>query len=670
MKSLIRNILLFCSLSFFVNCNGDEITVREYPRLLTLAVTEVTAEGAQFNAQITYRGDFEVINYGFVWGETENPTIENSDRVINEDNIETNNYSVLVESTLKTEASYFVRAFVQTNDFLVYGENTRFLSLGSKGPELIDFYPKAGHLNDTIKIIGSNFGRCKSNIKVEIGTFSVDIIDFNETEISVIVPDLLSEEKSSLSISVAGNTTTFDSEFVLIKPIISSISSLNVTFGSILKIEGANFNTKANKVKIVFKGTNADRFPAEILSITDKLIETRIPLNISKESDFIILMNNFEVISSQKIKILDPIITSFSPNSAKTLSEITIVGQNFSSLLSNNIVRIDGYPVEIINVNQNELVVKLPDQSDHIYSTRQVEVSVEVLSTSVVAENQLSLTDKWLRRENLSFFNVQKAVTINNDIYLLTTFDIQKYNVANDTWSTVSAFPFDERFDQAIFTIDNYIYVGTGFSFISGELYNDLWEYNTETDLWTQKADFPGGKRASTISFNINNKGFIGAGYEDYTLLYELLLNDFWKYNQENDSWSEVSKYPRVISGSASTVFKGEAYVAFGRLHSQEKMDNKIFKYNEQNDEWTRIQDFPGSVDLGGSGGSVTTIKNDIFFSHSDHENLWSFNGNIWKAYESITTLRIFKIAIESNDIGYFGGVDKQFWSFNPSQPD
>jgi hypothetical protein len=150
----------------------------------------------------------------------------------------------------------------------------------------------------------------------------------------------------------------------------------------------------------------------------------------------------------------------------------------------------------------------------------------------------------------------------------------------------------------------------------------------------------------------------------------QLSFTDSWKYNQENDSWSEISKYPRVISGSAATVFKGEAYVAFGRLHSQEKMDNKIFKYNEQNDEWTRIQDFPGSVDLGGSGGSVTTIKNDIFFSHSDQDNLWSFNGNIWKTYESITTLKIFKIAIESNDIGYFGGVDKQFWSFNPSQPD
>ncbi|MFT4739947.1 MAG: N-acetylneuraminic acid mutarotase [Marivirga sp.] len=57
----------------------------------------------------------------------------------------------------------------------------------------------------------------------------------------------------------------------------------------------------------------------------------------------------------------------------------------------------------------------------------------------------------------------------------------------------------------------------------------------------------------------------------------QLSFTDSWKYNQENDSWSEISKYPRVISGSAATVFKGEAYVAFGRLYSQEKMDNKIF---------------------------------------------------------------------------------------------
>lgn len=133
---VLRDILLISLLCLLVMCDKEEVTSRNYPRLKTLPVTEISSEGAKFNAEFRLRGDFKVVNYGFVWDETIDPTIEYSNRVINSENIQTDRFSQSIETNLKVGVYYYVRAFVETDDFTVYGENMYFLSLGSKSPEI------------------------------------------------------------------------------------------------------------------------------------------------------------------------------------------------------------------------------------------------------------------------------------------------------------------------------------------------------------------------------------------------------------------------------------------------------------------------------------------------------------------------------------------------------
>jgi hypothetical protein len=130
MKTLLRTILLTSLIGLLVNCNKEEVTSRDYPRLKTLPVSEINAEGARFNAEIIFRGGIDIVNYGFAWGEFPNPSIQTSDRVIYSENMQSNNFSETIETTLKEGATYYVRAYVETNDFIVYGENVDFISLG------------------------------------------------------------------------------------------------------------------------------------------------------------------------------------------------------------------------------------------------------------------------------------------------------------------------------------------------------------------------------------------------------------------------------------------------------------------------------------------------------------------------------------------------------------
>ena len=67
--------ILLC-LSFSVCCTQEEeVSPREYPRIKTLAVSELDSTGITGTAEFIYRGDFEIIDHGFVWSGREDVDI-------------------------------------------------------------------------------------------------------------------------------------------------------------------------------------------------------------------------------------------------------------------------------------------------------------------------------------------------------------------------------------------------------------------------------------------------------------------------------------------------------------------------------------------------------------------------------------------------------------------
>lgn len=677
MKSIFRNILFIFILALFVKCDEEEMTDRAYPRLKTLPVNGVTAEGATFSAEILLRGGFEVINYGFVWGESENPVLEDGHRFVYSDNIQTNTFSADITVALKENVKHYVRSFIQTNDFIVYGENVAFLSLGSNGPSLLDFTPKEGHLLDTIRISGESFGNVQSDVQVRFGSYGAYIHSFSEKEISVLVPRQLAVEKSNISISVAGNVTSFSEEFTLQKPLIHTIAPTNTTYGSIIEIEGENFDVEPQKTNLLFRGGDGVEYPAEVISITNNQILTRVPYTISvKKSEVVILMNNFKVRSEQRILINDPVITSFSPKSGKTLREVTIAGENFSPVIANNEVWIDGYPAEIVSAENQQLVVLVPSQSEHIYTSREVEISVNVLDAASIADEKFTITDKWFRLQDLPFNYISwQGLTVNQKGYVVQSGGLWEFNPSTNSWISKTPFPDATKTDPAVFAIDNKIYVGTGGNSTtrSGK---DFWAYDISTDQWTQKADFPGQGRTGALGFSIGSAGYLGTGLLDLVnACCDEALSDFWQYNASNDTWIQIADLPyaRGTWNASSTILNDEAYVGLGVYQVQGAVNNQMFKYDKVNSQWVRIADYPDHAQYGHYGAVAATINGQAFFGSGRHpDNMWSFDGSEWNAQESNRAGRGGGFSFVINEIGYFGGGEtgNEFWLFDISQPD
>lgn len=131
MKSIIRISLLIIIMTLSAGCSDEEVSTRDYPRLNTLAVSNISEKGATFTAEIIFRGNFEIINYGFVWNKERKPIIENSDKIVFSDNIKSDKFSAEITNSLERNRVYYVRSFIVTEDYTVYGQEVEFLSLGS-----------------------------------------------------------------------------------------------------------------------------------------------------------------------------------------------------------------------------------------------------------------------------------------------------------------------------------------------------------------------------------------------------------------------------------------------------------------------------------------------------------------------------------------------------------
>jgi hypothetical protein len=126
MKIVLKNILLISSLIMLANCDEADITSRPYPRIKTLPVTNISEEGVTFNAELISAEDFEVIEYGFIWGNQEELTISNSEVQSFFEVPTPSNFSFQLNTALDLNSVNYVRAYARTSEYIVYGVNEEF----------------------------------------------------------------------------------------------------------------------------------------------------------------------------------------------------------------------------------------------------------------------------------------------------------------------------------------------------------------------------------------------------------------------------------------------------------------------------------------------------------------------------------------------------------------
>ncbi|MFC2124650.1 IPT/TIG domain-containing protein [Bacteroidota bacterium] len=370
-----RVILGLLPLLLIFGCIKETPDPRSYPRIRTLPVTNITEEGATFNATLISVTNEPIIENGFVWDTLENPSL-NSEHITITEVIESDHFNAIIKSTLLPGENYYVKAFTRTNTHIVFGDEISFISEGSYGPTISDFHPKKATPGDTIIISGSSFSNLiKSNI-VKFELIQAEVIDTNDKIIKTIVPKGMLNQKSYISVSVGDKTSVTLEKFELAAPKILDFFPKLGTLGDTVTIFGKSFISNVDQIQVKFNSIQAP-----IINASSDYLNVLVPLELNKPQSKVSVKIGKDIsVSDSSFHLTKPTLLSLSPDFSKINDTIRLTGENFSLFPEANNVYFGNYKSSVLKSTKSKLTIVVPKHDGYTGMIRKVPPVIVSLS--------------------------------------------------------------------------------------------------------------------------------------------------------------------------------------------------------------------------------------------------------------------------------------------------
>lgn len=230
-----------------------------------------------------------------------------------------------------------------------------------------------------------------------------------------------------------------------------------------------------------------------------------------------------------------------------------------------------------------------------------------------------------------------------NSTTAVTTDLVQLYDIASNTWRTVSPAPFRVNHPNLASVAPNKLYLLGGLTDVPPPKGQDLdinwiaskdcYVYDVATDTWTQIASMPNGtERGSSVVGVHNEMIYLAGGMTVLQTGYQDAVNSVISFNTASDLWqrleSAAAELPESRQHATGAVIGDTFYVIGGRRYGQMYHRDTVFELDLQNIEagWrtstghmltSRGGIFGGAVDgkfyvFGGEGNrdSITGVYN------------------------------------------------------------
>lgn len=497
-------IIIITALLFLSNCEKDtEVQSKEYPYVITNPPT-VNSNGALFSADLTNTGNQKIIKYGFVWSTESNPTIQNYSKLF-DDKAKKGIYTCNVNSGLADGQTYYMRAYILTDQYEVYGNVKSFSSQGSLPPVIKDFEPKYGPIGTEVIIEGENFSLSKKDNIVKFGDVDVIVDSVSENRVTITIPQITKPEMVQVTIETAGMVATsqdsfdlwfpwkrikdFNNETVLGYPVSFSLNNKGY-FG--LGYSQTNF-WEYDPIKDIYI-KKAD-FPKTIGIIP-------MSFTINNLGYVLFVDDTYRPVGSWSYRDTINELWEYDP-----VNDLWTRKADFPGFKRSN--------GTAFSINDKGYILGgvYWDQSWDYYPT-------DVWEFDPIA-------NKWTQKANLPWSHRTQAQCLGfshkGKGYFgigSSTRGIYEYDPVSDIWDYITDYPGDGFDNIKGFVINNKAYMGLGRNF-SDDNYSDFWELNLEDKTWKKLHSCP-INMAANLSFTIDNKGYIGVGWNDYSnIIYE-----------------------------------------------------------------------------------------------------------------------------------------------------
>lgn len=208
-----------CLLMILVSsaCENDEFEPKDHPFVITLAAG-VNNNSVILTAEIIDLGPDSIIDHGFVWGTSRNPTLADSFTRVFENQPKKGRYKTEITTALIADREYFASAYVRTLTQEVYGNQISFRSNGSLPPEVQSIFPLSGNAGTIVTIQGKNFSDKTWGNVVSFGGIQAEVISATNTEIICAAPQAPKSQIEFITVETGQKKATYFSHFELLSP--------------------------------------------------------------------------------------------------------------------------------------------------------------------------------------------------------------------------------------------------------------------------------------------------------------------------------------------------------------------------------------------------------------------------------------------------------------------
>ena len=505
-RKISKYFYLLSIIILFSTCQKDKIATREYPRLDIFDDIQQNESGVTFKANVISEGVSEIINKGFVWDKNDWPTI-NSSRILLGTHLGTGSFEATVLNDLFVDNNYSVRAFVQTENYLVYSKTVNFNCIfNSPPPQIDDFTPTHGKRGDTIIISGQNFSSVLEHNTVYIGNAEAVVNNSTPSTLSITIAGTVNEGKQHVKILVYGR------EFIT-----SSTMEMTEPWQKIADFSGGARNS-AFCFSMGGKGYVGGGYNSsgallndlwEYNPITDTWIKKAdLPEGVEGNTTFATTSKAY-VLSTRKLWQYDPILNQWSQ-----LSNFPGEADKFQSAFA---IGDKGYvgagmsPIGVLKKEfweYDESINNWTQKADYGAGSMKYGISFSIgdkgyFGIGVYDKRDFweynSMGNQWTKKLNLSGIidgietqrvlatgfssNGKGYIATGSNVWAslgVTYNDIYEYDPVNNSCIKIINMPEEGRCLAVGFSINDKIYIGTGKSNTSSSGYNfsDFWEYD------------------------------------------------------------------------------------------------------------------------------------------------------------------------------------------------
>lgn len=174
-------------------------------------------------------------------------------------------------------------------------------------------------------------------------------------------------------------------------------------------------------------------------------------------------------------------------------------------------------------------------------------------------------------------------------------------------WVQHKPFDGEGRASASAFVIGDNAYLCCGRTLWGDGSLNEVWKYDSQQDTWTQLDSFPGKRRVKAVAVTINGKGYVGLGCNGKAYP-DNVLTDFYEFDPATEKWTQKASFPTTSTNDlAYTVLNGRLYTSMGFNGTTPCLQTHV--YDPQTDTWTQLKNGEHAYLLTTSFG----IGNDLY---------------------------------------------------------